>query len=304
MAFARLLLKTIRKVRPKLLLVYDPLIWLPLSFIKPFLPSDLKIWYHNHDVADPLYLKKYSLFGVAVKFERKYFTSLDYFSLPSLDRKKYFPMDAFRGKFFYLPNYPSAYLFNQFNEQKKTAIGPLTLLYQGSIGPKHGFEEIIPHLGNSVNGRSLEMELVGYIEEQYKQELIALAKFYGTEKFLRIKPPMAYLEVVKNAQHCHIGLAIYCKNDVMNSTIGTASNKIYEYAASGMPVLLYDSTYFRNALGLRQWALFTDLSKESLLNTLDNAIRQFNFLSESALQDFRQELSFEKCFEQTYSILA
>ena len=82
----------------------------------------------------------------------------------------------------------------------------------------------------------------------------------------------------------------------MNKTLGTASNKIYEYAALGLPVILYDNDHFREILGKFEWAFFTDTSTASLKTCLENIIADYPRLSRQASEDFSKQLSFEHYF--------
>jgi len=79
----------------------------------------------------------------------------------------------------------------------------------------------------------------------------------------------------------------------MNKTLGTSSNKIYEYAASGLPVLLFDNAHFRNHLGQYKWAFFTDCTYESLIVNLEEIILNYPTLSNQARLDFEDKLNFE-----------
>jgi hypothetical protein len=82
----------------------------------------------------------------------------------------------------------------------------------------------------------------------------------------------------------------------MNTTVGTASNKIYEYAALGLPVVLYDTPHFRHHLGERRWAFFTTLSETSLLHTLQVVTECYDDAARAATEDFHRELNFERVF--------
>ena len=92
-------------------------------------------------------------------------------------------------------------------------------------------------------------------------------------------------------------MAIHKGQDTMNKTLGTSSNKIYEYAAVGLPVLLYDNEHFKSHLAKRTWAFFSDLTQESMIKNLDDIFENYNHISKSALKDFKEELNFESYFE-------
>ncbi len=302
--FARLLAKTIRSSGTKTLLVYDYLPWLAYRLTRWRLPKDLLLWYHNHDVAEAAYIRKGSISWWAWKSEQKTFPRLDIFSLPSIERKACFPMNRFGGQFFFLPNYPSVSIYKREKQQEKDQTGPVRLLFQGSIGPLHGLEEIIPLLGDTTGGRSLQLVLKGFASEEYKTSLLQLAEKNGVKDKLVFLPPTGYQEVIRNAQTCHIGIGIHKKQDVMNKTLGTASNKIYEYAASGMPVLVYDNGHFRSTLQNRSWVVFTDTSANSLREALAKIMAQYGQLGAAALKDFETELCFEHYFKPVLKFLS
>jgi glycosyltransferase involved in cell wall biosynthesis len=90
----------------------------------------------------------------------------------------------------------------------------------------------------------------------------------------------------------------------MNKTLGTASNKIYEYAASGMPVLVYDNEHFRSTLQNRLWVIFTDTSTVSLQRALVKIMDQYKQMEAAALNDFETELCFEKYFNPFLNYLS
>jgi hypothetical protein len=104
--------------------------------------------------------------------------------------------------------------------------------------------------------------------------------------------------VPKVSATCHIGIAIFDKTDVMNRTLGTASNKIYEYAATGLPILFYDNEHFRRHLSRYNWAFPVDLSAKGLLNAIREIDNNYASLSAQAHADFETNLNFEHHFRE------
>ena len=208
-----------------------------LSFIisnRLVIKKPLVKWYHNHDVYDNTQ-RKYSVGWYAVKQEKKYFTQLDVFSLPANERQQYFPMNKLKGKYFFIPNFPKRSFMQQFGRAKQSA-DVIRLIYQGRLSEGHGFEDIINILPQTVNGKQLKLVLKGFIDEAYLDRLRKQAVDNGVEKQLIFHGPSAYIEVPRLTASCHIGLAIHYKADIMTTTLGTSSNKTYEYAALGLPV--------------------------------------------------------------------
>src|SRR6202012_4385696 len=134
-------------------------------------------------------------------------------------------------------------------------------------------------LAEPVSDKIIHLVLKGWIEEDYKRELVALARECGVSGQLEFVGYGPYPKVAELASRCTIGLALFTGKDVMNQTLGTASNKIYEYAAVGLPVILFDTPYFRGHFERCGWAFFTDLSALSLRQTIESILSQYESAS-------------------------
>lgn len=284
--------------KPVYIQICDAIPLFSLKLILPFIKSKTKLWYHNHDVAEIALCRKYSIGWFATKYEAKMFPFIDIFTLPAKDREKYFPINKLKGQYYFLPNYPSLQFYNKFKIKNKMITNEIKLVYQGSIGLGHGLEEIITILNEKIQGFELSLHLKGFISDDYKLELLDLAQINLTENSLHFYGVTAYQEVPKLASTCHIGIGIHTGNDIMNATLGTSSNKIYEYAALGLPVLLFDNVHFRNILGHNEWAEFTDLSKNNLIQAITNIVTNYSLMTQSANETFRNELNFESNFNK------
>lgn len=290
--------KLIIKEKPRFVQVCDVIPLFSLFLIKKIVVNKTKIWYHNHDVSEIELCRKYSIGWFATKYEYKMFPYIDIFTLPTKDREKYFPINKLKGHYYFLPNYPSLQFYKKFEIKNKVITNEIKLVYQGSIGPGHGLEEIIAILNEKIQGFELSLHLKGFISENYKLELLDLAQINLTVNSLHFYGVTAYQDVPKLASTCHIGIGIHTGKDIMNATLGTSSNKIYEYAALGLPILLFDNEHFRNVLGHNEWAEFTDLSKNNLIQAITNIVDNYAFMSQSANETFRIELNFESNFNK------
>ena len=135
--FTILFLNTILKIKPDTILIYDSLPVLSYRIIKKISKKPRILWYHNHDVTNienVKSIKKYSLVWWAWKSESWLFPYLNYFSLPALERKKYFLMDKLKGEFLFIPNYPSKIFFNKYNFSAKKSINNIVnISFQGAV---------------------------------------------------------------------------------------------------------------------------------------------------------------------------
>ncbi len=287
----------------QLVVLYEPHAALAYQIVRNLFHIKPKIlWYHNHDIFEMDKLPFYSLGWMAAKAEKNLLPQLSIFSLPSNERKVYFPMNSFRGKYFFIPNFPSKEFYCRFRKQN-IPIESIRLIYQGRINEGHGLEQIISILNNQINGKRLMLVLKGFVTDLYKEKLLRKAEKNGTNSQIEFHGITSYKKVPEIASTCHIGIAIHTKTDVMTSTLGTSSNKIYEYAALGLPVLLYDNSHFREHLKNYKWAFFTNCSAESLGEQISTIINNYNKFSNDAYADFINHLNFEQKFTPVLAYL-
>jgi hypothetical protein len=159
-------------------------------------------------------------------------------------------MKQFKGKFFFIPNYPSKKIINTKLANRENWIhnSNLKLIYPGSPSVKNGFEELIDIMNEKVNNKLITLTIVGETNEKYKNELIAYAKSRQVEEQLSFENRVAYTEMPKFLSNYHIGWAMYKPMDMRTATVGTASNKIYEFLANAMPIIVFDNEHHQQHL--------------------------------------------------------
>jgi hypothetical protein len=246
-------------------------------------------------------MRKYSLGWFAKKVEFSFIRKLDIFTLPTDARLPYFNMKQFKGKYFCIPNYPSLHFYKPFY-QERTIGTEVKIIFQGRIDKGHGLEEIIPLLKSTLSGHSLKLILKGYCKDDYYSELKKLGIDNNVENSIEFYDFTAYKEVPALASTCHIGIGIFAKDDVMNKTLGTASNKVYEYAAVGLPVLYLDKSDFEKHLQEYNWAFPVTLSSISIKNQIENIITNYTEYSKDAHTSFLKKLHFEYAFNEVKSL--
>ncbi|PWU00008.1 MAG: hypothetical protein C5B52_09555 [Bacteroidetes bacterium] len=296
--FSKQIKKALVSEKFKIVLLYEP--HAVLSYKMSGLHQQKKpdiLWYHSHDIYVPEGQRTFSVGWWAGRAEQKIFKELDIFTLPAEERKEFFPLQNLKGKYFFLPNYPSKYFYKKFYGPRQPG-NEFRIIYQGRIAPGHGLEEIISLLRETPSGKKLSLHLKGLVDEEYKSSLIRIAGENNCLDDLHFYAITSYKEVPALGSTCHIGIAIHTRMDIMNKTLGTSSNKIYEYAALGLPVLLFDNPHFRKHLEKYSWTAFTDCSRDSLLACINRIISNYNKYSEDAHRDFEQDLNFENNFSK------
>lgn len=286
--------------KPKYVLLYDPIPLFSFYLIRFFCTKDLKIWYHNHDIAEISKVRKYSIGWFAAKCESRMFPYLDIFSLPSDERKRFFPIGKLKGRYFYLPNYPSIIFYGKFFHDKTILHdAAIKLIYQGNVGEGHGLELIASILGETINGHGLELHIAGTTSEEMRTKLQKLAGIYSHKIIFHGR--LSYKELPKLTSQCDIGIAINEPKEIIYQTGGSASNKIYEYAACGLPILYFNNEHYKNYLRKFDWALPVNLNKKSFKISVEKIINTYNELSSLAHKDFENDLNFESHFSELFA---
>lgn len=256
------------------------------------------LWYHGHDVIESK-PKFGTLSWFAIKSQKSFFKYLDIFSLPADDRKKLYPIEVFKGEYFFLPNYPALYLYKDvIKKSKKSNMNIIKLLYQGRICEGHGLEEFIDILPYQINGKELQLHLAGPYGEDYKQSLLDKAKNLDVLHKIFFHGLLPYRELPKLTRSCNIGIATLIPISTNYATAATASNKIYEYAACGLPVLYYSTEHYIKYLSKYTWAFETNLSVDNLKNILSNIDINYHQFNKNAYDSFITSFNYEMAFCQ------
>ncbi len=285
-------------------LLYDHIALFAYFLIKPFVRTRPVLWYHNHDIAEIAKLRKYSVGWFACRAEKSIFTKIDIFTLPSAERLQFFPMEKFSGQCFVIPNYPAISFYGPFYQPGRTAHSSIRLLFQGRIGGGHGLEEIMALLPNPIGGRNATLVLKGYCDAHYKEELIKLAAAYQVEDRVQFIGFTPYAEVPAVTASCDIGIGIFSKMEVMHVTLGSASNKLYEYAAAGLPVLYLDEKHFADYLSKYEWAFPVQLNSGDIYKQVEKIMNSYERYSAAAHKDFMETLNFENVFRPVIDYLS
>jgi hypothetical protein len=258
------------------------------------------VWFNSYDPLEPerYNIKPYSLLGILKNNLADIFTEIDYLSIPAQARLPYYPVENIRRKYFVLPNFPAKSFYQPFFEPKKLLQNePIRILYQGAIGEGHGIEFLITVLKNQVKGRTLNLLLKGWIYKEYEDKLYQLAEKEGVRHLLFFEGYSWYKDLPAFTRTCTVGWAVHADEDnIAFKTAATASNKIYEYAALGMPVFLYDSENYRTNLDKYAWTFFSNLTEQNLLDQMTLIIDNYENLSIQAHKDFLDSLNYENAF--------
>jgi hypothetical protein len=295
-------LALILRLRPGIILLYDPYPALFYRLIHPFLFLQRHfLWYHNHDVIESNNHEEQSRMVQALsRAERWIIGRADLFTLPAVERKAFFDLGAFKGHFFTLPNFPSKKVFSSLPFHR---IGSgINVAFQGSICPGRGLEGMISLMPLAINEIPVRFFVTGFCNND--SYLRSLKDLQGTQRddAVLFREAVAYGRLSEALRDAHIGWVYYGMDSSMDHSMGTASNKFFECCAMGLPVLYNEQNSFEIYQTFK-WAIPVALTKESIMEKLNYIVENYAALSSGAYRQFREELNFERAFENLLNLL-
>ena len=145
------------------------------------------------------------------------------------------------------------------------------VLRQGRIGPGHGIEATIRSMPRW-SDPSARFVLMGPGEPEFVSRISALAAEWGVADRVVVLPAVAYDEVAGFTREADVGHALYDPVNVNHVEMGTASNKVIEYMAAGIPSIVADNPSFRALLAKARFGLAADPSSEAAIADAVNRI--------------------------------
>jgi len=202
------------------------------------------------------------------------------------------------------PNADSGRLLQAIAEQNRH-IDPI-ILRQGNIGPGHAVEATIrsmPHWIGPLSG----LVLLGPLQPDYAQHLQGCAEEMGVHDRLVFLPPVPYHQVMQFTVDAHIGHALYEAVDDNNRLSGTASNKLLEYMAAGLPLLASNRPGLRALIERYDCGLTADESDPASIaaavNTLLGDSQRARQMGVNAARAFDQEFRYDRQFAPVLAAL-
>lgn len=115
---------------------------------------------------------------------------------------------------------------------------------QGRIGPGHAIENTVRSIPKWQNPK-WGFAVMGVVDEPFRTQVLALARGLGVEQQFHILPPVGYDQVADFTAGADVGHGLYEPVNYTNTHYTTSSNKIMEYLAAGLPLLVSDTERLR-----------------------------------------------------------
>lgn len=177
---------------------------------------------------------------------------------------------------------------------------------QGRIGPGHAIEATLRSLP-AWQDATWGLVIMGLADDDYASHLRNLARQHGVGERFLILPPVAYDAVASYTTGANIGHALYEPIHVNNRYIATASNKIMEYMAAGLPLLVSDQPGLRALVERFNCGLVADetdpASIAAAVNTLLGDPQRARQMGANGASAFAEEFRYDKQFAPVLAAL-
>jgi glycosyltransferase involved in cell wall biosynthesis len=296
LVFLKTLDNRIARLKPSVVYSYDSPAFVAASLIRRY--RDFRLVYHCYDQWEP---QRQSRFSLRRQLDLRAFREGPRASLviyPEPARADYYMQrSGDRRPPTILPNYPKLDLvppIEDFDALIERRFARRELLYTGSIDSTVALPETVAALAG-MRGR---LRIFGSAKVEPRRQLEELAERLALTDRVSFCNWLPHHEMIAASMDATIGLSLHKPVSLNLTEMVSASNKLWEYAARGIPAVVPDTPNFRSKLSGEEWVAFADLNDpESIARAvrwfLDDRDRYVR-ASRAARLAFEQRYNFER----------
>ncbi|WP_271253144.1 glycosyltransferase [Pseudanabaena sp. Chao 1811] len=242
-----------------LIYAYDTFAYIAsyLSAIHIF--KKIPLIYHSHEISDKLSPLS-SLSGFLQRIERKLIHHATIVVFPDKDRAIFFQtITNLKKTPLIVPNFPLKSVF-QLQLDWYSVIPnrwqSIIIFYRGTISNSSSMLEIIT--STTLINKDSHIKFVGFMNKEAAKEIDDLINTLQISKNFSYLGTIPYNDLQMHTLSSTIGFALYKNTSFDRVACVTACNKIYEYAACGLPVIVSDFPNYREFLCNESWVRFAN----------------------------------------------
>jgi glycosyltransferase involved in cell wall biosynthesis len=254
---ARHLLKDV-----SLIYAYDAFGYIAAYFARLFLNKKISLIYQNHEISE--YMEPLnSLTGWIQRAEKNLIHKASIIVFPDRDRADLFQRKMHLNKQpIIVPNFP----LNSQSILDKAWISmidgrwkTMTLFYRGWISDTSSMKEIISATSLlSQLIQHINIKFVGFIHDDFYKDLKNWVNYKDISSRFSYLGVLPYKDLQAPTLSSTIGFALYKNTSFDRVACASACNKIYEYAACGLPVIVSNFSTYRDYLSSESWVRFAN----------------------------------------------
>ena len=200
-----------------------------------------------------------------------------------------------------VPNCPDKSYFaapKDWNDKITQRFNGREVVYVGYASADNGHLEGLRAL--PMTQRGIRMRVIGGYRPDFGVSFNALAREVGIADRVTLDGWLQQDELLSRASAAGAGLSLHKPVSKGLEYLGSASNKLFEYAAMGLPVIVPDRASYRDFLGDAQWVTYADIEKpESTARAIDSIFadrERYVAMSHAARRAFEEKYNYERVF--------
>lgn len=296
--------KTLLK-QASIIYAYDGYAYVAAMLCRSSLRSNIPIIYHSHEISEEV-PPITSLRSWIRKAEKRWIHEAAAVVLPDKARADWFKQSNHISQVpIIVPNFPlkSAFkLQTDLDVLIESRLRSVTLFYRGSISNASAMKEIVSAASfvRSKIENSLKVKYVGFLQDGERESLEQWVEQIDANSYFSYLGTLPYDDLQPHTISSTIGFALYKATSIDRVACASACNKIYEYAACGLPTIVSDFSTYRDYLSGESWIRFVDpedpVSIEAAIQDILSDREQYRKMCFAARAAFEEKFNFEVAF--------
>jgi glycosyltransferase involved in cell wall biosynthesis len=259
------------------------------------------IIYHEHETSEHI-PSLTSLGGWVSRTERRWVKWAAVVIFPDQTRADFFlKTTQVKQQPLIVPNFPLKSVFTfqgDWNALIQKRWGCVTLFYRGSISDASAMREIITSA--SLLEQDLSVKYVGFLQDKERQSLETWVDQIGAANYFSYLGTLPYEDLQFHTLTAAIGFALYKNVSFDRVACASACNKIYEYAACGLPTIVSDFSTYRDYLADESWVRFANPDDPeaiaAAIQDILSDLERYQAMCLAARQAFEEKFNYESAF--------
>lgn len=291
----------VREKRPALLYAYEPHGYVAALRARGNAP--IPVLYHRHELEalDQLTLRSFQTW--IYRTARRRSNEASFMVFPEAQRAALYAREVPSApEACIVPNFPRLQMFPPFNLDRDELLRRWErreLVYRGALGAANGNLEHVRCL--RVARSHPVLRFLGDGPEEFLVELKTLIDVEAVAERVSLDGFVPYERANALTRQASVGLALYQTNDANLTYSVTATNKLYEYAACGLPVIVPNTAAYRDYLKDETWVLYADpAAPASIADAIDQVFSdrdRYAAMCLAARDAFETRYNYEAVFQ-------
>ncbi len=291
----------VAKLNPALIYAYDVHAFIAALLSRPRARA-MPLIFHLHELNEPALLPIVSLQRWVAKAAMLTTKSADAVVFPEKFRARHW-LEAARDSRppIIVPNCPDRNFFPapaDWNLMIAERYLAREAVYVGSVSSQNGHLEGLRAI--ALLGGACRLRIIGSFEPDFERDFSSLARALGIGKLVSLDGWLPSDELLARAGRATLGLSLHKPLNKSLEFLGSASNKLFEYAAMGLPVVVPDTSSYRDFLGDADWATYADVEDpQSIANAISSILadrERYVAMSLAARRAFEERYNYPRVF--------